>query len=234
MMRIDILSLFPDGLSTVLKESVCGRAQAAGHVDICVTDMRKYAELPHRRADDAPYGGGGGMVLLAEVVAQAVEDVATEGALKIVLDPAGEPFTHDLAKEFSLSDHLVLLCGHYKGIDERALEDLNLRPVSIGDYVLTGGEPAAWVLSDAVIRLLPGVLGDFESAQSDSFFDDGLLGAAVYSRPSEWRGRSVPEPLQSGDHAKILAWRMDSMKRRTRERRPDLWRTCAEANENGS
>lgn len=233
-MRIDILSLFPDGLSRVLAESVCGRAQTAGHVEVCVTDMREFADLPHRRADDAPYGGGGGMVLLADVVARAVEAVASPGALRIVLDPAGEPFTQDLAKEFSLADHLVLLCGHYKGIDERALEDLKLRPISIGDYVLTGGEPAAWVLSDAVIRLLPGVLGDFESAQSDSFFDDGMLGPAVYSRPMEWRGRRVPEPLQSGDHAKIKAWREDSMRRRTQERRPDLWRNEARASENGS
>jgi tRNA (guanine37-N1)-methyltransferase len=221
-MRIDILTLFPEGLRTVLAESVCGRAQTAGAVEIAVTDMRRYATDKHNTADDTPYGGGGGMVLLADVVAGAVETLARPDSVKIVLDAAGEPFGQKLAQEFSLASHLVLVCGHYKGIDERAVEHLGLRPVSIGDYVLTGGEPAAWAVTDAVVRLLPGVLGDFESAQGDSFFDDGLLGPAVYSRPAEWRGLPVPEVLLSGDHAQIRAWRRESMLRRTRERRPDL------------
>ena len=123
----------------------------------------------------------------------------------------------------SLVDHLILVCGHYKGTDERVVDDLNLRPVSIGDYVLTGGEPAAWVVTDSVIRLLPGVLGDFESAQGDSFFEEGLLGPAVYSKPAEWRGHTVPEELLSGDHARIAEWRRRSALQRTQSRRPDLW-----------
>jgi tRNA (guanine37-N1)-methyltransferase len=221
-MHIDILTLFPEGLAAVLAQSVCGRAQESGKVEIAVTDMRSFAEDRHHSADDTPYGGGGGMVLLAEVVARSVEAVAGPDAVKVILDPAGELFNQALAKELSLASQLILVCGHYKGIDERAVELLSLRPVSIGDYVLSGGEPAAWVVADAVIRLLPGVLGDFESAQSDSFFDEGMLGPAVYSRPATWRGLSVPEPLRSGDHARISAWRRDSMLRRTRERRPEL------------
>jgi tRNA (guanine37-N1)-methyltransferase len=222
MLKIDILTLFSDGLSTVLQESVCGRAQKAGRVAVTVTDMRKFAEDRHSTADDTPFGGGGGMVLKADVVARAVESVSELASTRIVLDPAGERFTHRLAVEFSLASHLVLVCGHYKGIDERAVEELNLRPVSIGDYVLTGGEPAAWAVTDAVVRLLPGVLGDFDSAVGDSFFEDGLLGPAVYSRPAEWRGRRVPEALVSGNHSLVAKWRRESMLRRTWARRPEL------------
>jgi tRNA (guanine37-N1)-methyltransferase len=131
-----------------------------------------------------------------------------------------------MAKQLSLADHLVLVCGHYKGIDERVLELLDLTPVSIGDFVLTGGEPAAWVVADSVVRLLPGVLGDFESAQGDSFFDDGLLGPAVYSRPAEWRGRAVPSELVSGDHKAVAKWRRQSSEERTQKRRPDLWQSA--------
>jgi len=228
-MRIDILTLFPEGLTSVLKESVCGRAQKSGKVEIAVTDLRRFADDKHATADDAPFGGGGGMVIKAELVAKAVESVAGPDAVKVILDPAGELFSHDLAVEFSLAPRLVLVCGHYKGVDERAVELLNLRPVSIGDYVLTGGEPAAWVVTDAVVRLLPGVLGDFESATSDSFFEDGILGPPVYSRPAEWRGKRVPEELLSGDHARIARWRREAMLRRTRERRPDLLRDVTEA-----
>jgi len=223
-MRIDILTLFPEGLEGVLNESVLGRARKAGKVDIRMTDLRDFADDKHNTADDPPFGGGGGMVMKAEMVARGVEKVAEADATKIVLDAAGELFTHKLAVEFSLASQLVLVCGHYKGIDERAVEELNLRPLSIGDYVLTGGEPAAWVVADAVVRLLPGVLGDFESAQSDSFFEDGLLGPAVYARPAEWRGRAVPEVLVSGNHAKIAAWRRESMLARTKRRRPELIR----------
>jgi tRNA (guanine37-N1)-methyltransferase len=222
MIKIDILTLFPEGLRAVLGESVCGRAQKAGKVAITVTDLRDFADDRHSTADDAPFGGGGGMVLKAEVVARGVEAVAGPASTRVVLDPAGELLTHRLAVELSLASHLVLVCGHYKGIDERAVEELELRPVSIGDYVLTGGEPAAWVVTDAVVRLLPGVLGDFDSAVGDSFFEDGLLGPAVYSRPAEWRGRAVPEVLVSGDHALVAKWRRESMLKRTWARRPEL------------
>lgn len=221
-MRIDILTLFPEGLDTVLRESVLGRARTAGKVDIRLTDLRDFADDKHATADDPPFGGGGGMVMKAEMVARGVESVSGPESTRVVLDAAGELFTHKLAVEFSLASHLVLVCGHYKGIDERAIEELKLRPVSIGDYVLTGGEPAAWVVADAVVRLLPGVLGDFESATSDSFFEDGLLGPAVYARPAEWRGREVPDVLVSGNHAKIAEWRRASMITRTKSRRPDL------------
>jgi len=221
-MKIDILTLFPEGLKAVLAESVIGRAQKAGKVEITVTDLRSFADDKHNTADDTPYGGGGGMVIKAEIVARGIEAVARPDAVRVVLDPAGELFSHRLAVEFSLAPQLVLVCGHYKGVDERATELLNLRPVSIGDYVLTGGEPAAWVVSDAVVRLLPGVLGDFDSAVGDSFFEEGLLGAPVYSKPAEWRGRAVPEALLSGNHARIAEWRYETMLERTRQRRPEL------------
>ena len=224
-MRIDILTLFPDRLQSVLTDSITGRAITDGRVDLRVTDIRRFAQDKHHTADDTPYGGGGGMVMLADVVARAVESVTTPEAQNIVLDPAGELFNQGVAAELSLAPHLVLVCGHYKGIDERVIGQLDLRPISIGDYVLTGGEPAAWVITDAVIRILPGVLGDFESAQGDSFFYEGLLGPAVYTRPSVWRGQPVPEALLSGNHEKIRAWRRESMLERTRRRRPDLWRT---------
>jgi tRNA (guanine37-N1)-methyltransferase len=222
-MRIDILTLFPEGLQAALALSIPGRAQKAGKVEIAVTDLRQFAEDKHSTADDTPYGGGGGMVIKAEVVARGVEAVARPGAVKIVLDAAGELLTQRLAEELSLAEQLVLVCGHYKGIDERAIEKLGLRPVSVGDYVLSGGEPAAWVVTDAVVRLLPGVLGDFESATGDSFFDDGLLGPPVYSKPAEWRGMRVPGALLSGDHARIAAWRHEARAARTKARRPELW-----------
>lgn len=225
-MRIDIVTLFPESLRAALSESVCARAQESGRVQVVVTDIRSFATDRHRTADDTPYGGGGGMVLLAEVVARAVEAVKSEGSLNLVLDAAGERYTQETAKRLSLADHLVLVCGHYKGIDERVLEQLDLIPVSVGDYVLTGGEPAAWVVVDSVVRLVPGVLGDFESAQGDSFFDDGLLGPAVYSRPAEWRGQAVPAELLSGDHRAVARWRQRSALERTRTRRPDLWQSA--------
>jgi tRNA (guanine37-N1)-methyltransferase len=224
--RIDILTLFPEGLRAALSESVCARAQEMGKLQVVVTDLRSFATDRHRTADDTPYGGGGGMVLLAEVVARAVEAVKSPQSINLVLDAAGARYTHETAKELSLAEHLVLVCGHYKGIDERAVDLLDLRPVSIGDYVLTGGEPAAWVVVDSVVRLIPGVLGDFGSAQGDSFFDDGLLGPAVYSRPAEWRGRLVPAELVSGDHRAVAEWRRRSAEERTRIRRPDLWQTA--------
>lgn len=221
-MQIDILTLFPEGLGAVLGESVLGRAQKAGKVNISVTDLRQFAEDKHNTADDTPYGGGGGMVIKAEIVARGIEAVARPGATRVILDPAGELFSHRMAVEFSLARQLVMVCGHYKGVDERATELLALRPVSIGDYVLTGGEPAAWVVADAVVRLLPGVLGDFDSATGDSFFEEGLLGAPVYSKPAEWRGLKVPEALLSGNHAEIAEWRTQAMLERTRQRRPEL------------
>jgi len=195
-------------------------------VQVVVTDIRSFATDRHRTADDTPYGGGGGMVLLADVVARAVEAVQSPGSVNLVLDAAGTRYTQDWAKRLSLADHLVLVCGHYKGIDERVLELLKLTPLSIGDYVLTGGEPAAWVVADSVVRLIPGVLGDFESAQGDSFFDDGLVGPAVYSRPAEWRGRAVPAELLSGDHQAVAQWRRRSSEERTQRRRPDLWQSA--------
>jgi len=225
-LRIDILTLFPESLRAALSESVCARAQERGLVQVVVTDIRSFATDKHRTADDTPYGGGGGMVLLADVVAKAVEAVKSERSVNLVLDAAGAQYTQEWAKRLSLADHIVLVCGHYKGVDERVVDDLGLVPVSIGDYVLTGGEPAAWVVADSVVRLIPGVLGDFESAQGDSFFDDGLLGPAVYSRPAEWRGHAVPPELVSGDHGAVDRWRRRSSEERTRTRRPDLWQSA--------
>ena len=224
-MRIDILTALPGLVEGPLQHSIVRRAIDKGRLDVHVHDIREHATDRHRQVDDYPYGGGAGMVLKPEPIFrcfEAVEAAADEPVDEVVfLTPDGDVFDQSMANAFSMQHRLVLLAGHYKGIDQRVRDTLVTREVSIGDYVLSGGELPALVLVDAVARLLPGVLGDASSALSDSF-QDHLLDAPAYTRPPEFRGMSVPDVLRSGDHARIDAWRDEQRVRKTRERRPDL------------
>jgi len=203
--------------------SILGRAAKAGLVRFRVVQLRDYTHDKHHTVDDAPYGGGAGMVLKAEPMVEAVEDLKVgKGSPVVLLSARGKLFTHDAAVRYSLGGELTLLCGHYKDVDQRVPEVLGAEEISIGDFVLSGGEPAALCVVDAVVRLLPGALGDHESASSDSHYD-GLLAPPSYTRPPSYRGLDVPDVLLSGDHDKIAAWRTAQAERLTRERRPDLW-----------
>jgi tRNA (guanine37-N1)-methyltransferase len=224
--RIDIVTLFPAFFEQTLSASILGRAARDGHVEYAVHDLRRWAVDRHGTVDDTPFGGGGGMLLKAEPVVACWHDLQLSRGHSIYLSADGERLDQALATKLSLMEHVVLLCGHYKGVDERARQRCIDREVSIGDYVLTGGEPAALVLIDAVVRLIPGVLGDFRSAMADSFHDDGLLDCPWYTRPAEFDGKGVPEELLSGDHARVDAWRRRQALRRTFERRPDLLETA--------
>ncbi|MFQ5889350.1 MAG: tRNA (guanosine(37)-N1)-methyltransferase TrmD [Gemmatimonadota bacterium] len=220
-MRINIVTIFPGYFREPLATSISGRAAEKGLAEYRVVDLRDYTHDRHRTVDDEPYGGGAGMVMKPEPFFEAVEAVAPAGPV-ILLSPRGAPFDHATAVRYSLEDELTLLCGHYKGVDERVAQGVATEELSIGDYVLSGGEPAAMVVVDAVVRLLPGVLSDHESAAADSFYE-GLLAPPCYTRPAEYRGMAVPEELRSGDHARIEAWRREQAERLTRERRPELW-----------
>ena len=220
-MRIDVVTLFPGFFTQPLETSILGRAVAAGLLEVAVHDLRSWAAGRHRTVDDAPFGGGGGMLIKPEPVAACWEELRLDRGLGIYLTADGERFDQQLAMELSLEPHLVLLCGHYKGVDERPRQRYIDRELSIGDFVLTGGESAALVVIDAVTRLLPGVLGDFSSAMADSFHD-GLLDCPWYTRPAEFDGQRVPEELLQGDHGQVEAWRRRQALRRTFERRPDL------------
>jgi tRNA (guanine37-N1)-methyltransferase len=223
--RIDIVTALPAIVSGPLQHSILGRAGRKGLVDIRVYDIRDYSTDKHRQIDDYPYGGGAGMVLKPEPIFRCIECIRDEDESAvnevIYLTPDGEVFSQDIATELSLQRHVVLLAGHYKGVDQRVRDALVTREVSIGDYVLSGGELPALVIVDAVVRLIPGVLGDAESALSDSF-QNGVLDAPVYTRPAEFRGMDVPEVLLSGDHQKVDDWREEQRLIRTRARRPDL------------
>ena len=221
-MQVDIVTLFPRYFGEPLATSIVGRAIHSGQLTVGVHDLRDYTYDRHRTADDTPYGGGGGMVIKPEPVTACWQDHGLSAGHCIHLSADGEPLTQDLAARLSLQEHLVLLCGHYKGVDERARQAVIDQDISIGDYVLTGGEPAALVLIDAVTRLIPGVLGNFSSAMADSFHDDGLLDCPWYTRPLSHQGDEVPQALLGGDHAEIQAWRRRQSLRRTFERRPDL------------
>ena len=223
MLRINVVTLFPDWFTAPLATSILGRAQKAGIAQYRVVQLRDYTHDKHQTVDDAPYGGGAGMVLKVEPMVEAVEDLKVlSGSAIVVLSARGKLFTHDTAVRYSLGGELTLLCGHYKDVDQRVAEVLRAEEVSIGDFVLSGGEPAALCVVDAVVRLLPGALGDHESAASDSHYD-GLLSPPSYTRPPSYRGMDVPAVLLSGDHEKIAAWRAAEAARLTRERRPDLW-----------
>lgn len=221
-MRIDILTLFPEMFPGVLTSSILGKASEKGIVRFEVTNFRDYSESKHGTVDDTPYGGGGGMVLKPEPLFRAVE--AVSGASKprvILMCPQGVPYHQKLAEELAQEEHLIFICGHYEGYDERIREHLVTDEISIGDYVLTGGELAAMVVIDSVVRLLPGALGNQTSAVEDSF-STGLLEYPHYTRPAEFRGWKVPDILLSGHHANIEKWRLKESLRRTWERRPDL------------
>ncbi len=223
-MRIDVLTLFPEMFEGPLSESILRQAQEKGLLTIGLTNIRDFARDKHRTADDYQYGGGSGMVMKPDPIFEATESVLDEGpgdsTAVILLSARGLLFDQSLASELATRDRLVLLCGRYKGVDER-VTSLVTHEVSIGDYVLTGGELGAMVIVDAVARLLPGVLGDMESAETDSHFD-GLLGPPVYTRPEEYQGQQVPDVLLSGNHERIRLWRRKAALRATRERRPDL------------
>lgn len=223
-MIIDVVTLFPAMFEGVLSESILRIAQERGKLRVELHDLRTYTDDKHRKVDAAPYGGGAGMVIQAEPVFRAVEDLRARGRERsrlVLLTPAGSPLRQERAVELSAEAGLILLCGHYEGFDERVIEGLQPLEVSIGDYVLTGGELPAMVLIDAVARLLPGVLGSDASAGEDSFAT-GRLEYPHYTRPAEFRGMRVPDVLLSGNHAEIARWRAEQAEDRTRRRRPDL------------
>ena len=233
-MRIDIITIFPDMFSPVLNESIIKRAQEKGKVKIYIHNLRDYTLDKHKKVDDRPFGGGSGMVLGPEPIFRAVESIKlkvsgssvklSRGSQKpkvILLSPQGEKFAQKKAKALSKCKHLILICGHYEGIDERVRIKLADEEVSIGDYVLTGGELPAMVLADAVVRLLPGVLGDKNSLKFESF-EGNLLEYPQYTRPAKFRGMPVPDVLLSGDHKKIEVWRKQQAHKTTKLKRPDL------------
>jgi tRNA (guanine37-N1)-methyltransferase len=222
-MRFDILTLFPDMFSSPFQESILGKAVEKGLLQIRTVNIRDFSLDKHQVVDDSPYGGGQGMVMKVEPIARAIESIKSQNpsAPVIYLTPQGKPFNQDLARRLSTQPHLILLCGRYEGVDERARELFIDEEISIGDYVLTGGELAAMVLVDAVSRFIPGVLGSDRSAEDDSFFDS-LLEYPQYTRPSDFRGSCVPEVLLSGNHSAISIWRKKEALRRTALRRPDL------------
>jgi len=223
--RIDILTLFPEMFSAVLGTSIPKRAAEKGLVSYHTTNIRDFATDAHKSVDDKPFGGGPGMVLMCQTVFDAVEHVEKQDptpATRILLSPQGRVFDQSLAVELSRKERLLLIAGHYEGFDERIVDGLLPMQVSIGDYILSGGELAAMVVIDAVVRLLPGALGA-EDAAADESFAEGLLEHPQYTRPREFRGMSVPDVLLSGNHAAIAAWRLEQRKLRTRRLRPDLW-----------
>lgn len=225
-MLIDILTIFPDMFSGPLDVSLIQKAREKNLLQVRAHNIRDFAEDKHKTVDDAPFGGGGGMVMRLEPLCKALDSILGKDRDKsqtsIILTTAqGERFSQKKAEELSLKDHLVIICGHYKGTDERLKMLYPIQEISIGDYILTGGEIPALAIIDAVVRLVPGVLGDFESAQTDSFFE-GILGPPVYTRPAEFKGFKVPEVLVSGDHERIKRWRRKQALKRTLHRRPDL------------
>jgi tRNA (guanine37-N1)-methyltransferase len=228
--RIDVLTLFPEMFAPVLGASIPGRAAAAGLLELHAHDIRAWSQDKHRKVDDRPFGGGPGMVMMCQPLVDAVEAVErmdTRAACRVLLTPQGERLAQPRVEWFARQPRLILIAGHYEGIDERAIEELAPLEVSVGDFVMSGGEIPAMALVDAVTRLLPGALGHQQSAAEDSFSrrdDEGraLLDCPHYTRPREWRGREVPEVLLGGDHAAIERWRHGRMVERTRVRRPDL------------
>ncbi len=234
-MRIDVVSIFPDYLSP-LDLSLAGKARASGLLEVRVHDLRQWTHDRHHTVDDTPYGGGAGMVMKPEPWGEALDEISAAGAgdpLLLVPTPSGEPLTQSMAEELSREEWLVFACGRYEGIDQRVMDHartrMRVREVSIGDYVLNGGEVAALVVVEAVVRLLPGFMGNPESLAEESHGGEGLLEYPVYTKPPSWRGLDVPEVLFSGHHAQIARWRRDQALRRTAERRPDLVARMPEA-----
>src|SRR6266516_2322831 len=237
-MRIDIITLFPEICRAPLNESMMKRAQENGALELRIHNLRDWTNDKHHVVDDAPFGGGQGMVMKPEPIFAAVEDLRSETrktsnaeesrienreSKVILMSPTGRRFDQRMAEQLSQESHLVIICGHYEGVDHRVVEHLIDEEISIGDYVLTNGAIAAVVLVDAIVRLIPGVLGDEQSAHDDSF-REGLLEAPQYTRPADFRGWKVPEILLSGNHGEIAKWRKEQARKRTRENRPDLLR----------
>ena len=221
-MRISVVTVFPEVFEKPLGTSILGRAREKGLVEYRVVDLREHAHDRHHTVDDYPYGGGGGMVMKPDPFFEALDTLQAKPPI-VLLSARGKRFHHDDAVRYSLADEVTLLCGHYKDIDERVVAYEGVEERSIGDFVLSGGEFAALCCVDAIVRLLPGALGDHESAAGDSHYE-GLLGAPSYTRPPEFRGMKVPDVLLSGDHAQIAAWRTESARSMTKHRRPDLWK----------
>ncbi len=220
-MRLDILTLFPEIAAAPLGASMTGKAQQRGLVDLRVHNLRDWATSKHRTTDDTPYGGSQGMVMTCGPFFAAVEELRTPNSRVVLMSPGGRPFAQKIAEDYAKLEHIILLCGHYEGVDQRVIDHLVDEEISIGDYVLTNGAIAAAVVADAVVRLLPGVLGDENSAPDDSF-SSGLLEFPQYTRPVEFRGWRVPDVLLSGHHAEIAKWRREQALAKTRRVRPDL------------
>jgi tRNA (guanine37-N1)-methyltransferase len=219
-MKVDVVSIFPEYLAP-LELSLIGKARAQGTISLTVHDLRGWTHDVHRTVDDTPYGGGPGMVMRPEPWGEALDALWSPQARLIVPSPAGKPFTQKMASSLALDQHLIFACGRYEGIDQRVIEEFEAVEVSLGDYVLFGGEVAVLVILEAITRLLPGVLGNSSSLDEESHAN-GLLEAPVYTKPSAWREREVPEILRSGDHGRIARWRRDQSLLRTAARRPDL------------
>jgi len=221
--RVDFVSLFPEFIQQAVSFSIMARATSSGAVSFGTSNPRDFATDRHRTVDDTSYGGGPGMVIMPTMIEAAVSALQPGPETAIILcDAAGEKFTQKAARSLALREHLVIICGHYEGVDERVRTQITTHCYTVGDYVLTGGELPALVMADAIVRLVPGVLGDPESHQDDSH-TEGLLGFPLYTKPAEFRGESVPEVLLSGDHGAIARWRREQSLRRTREWRPDLF-----------
>ncbi|EFA96569.1 tRNA (guanosine(37)-N1)-methyltransferase TrmD [Hoylesella timonensis] len=222
-MRIDIITILPEMLEGFVNESILARAQKKGLAEICLHQLRDYTTDKWRRVDDYPYGGFAGMVMQCEPIDRCISALKAERDYDEVIftSPDGEKFTQSVANDLSLKGNIIILCGHYKGIDQRIRDHLITREISIGDYVLTGGELAAAVMTDTIVRLIPGVIGDEQSALSDSF-QDSMLSAPIYTRPADYKGWKVPEVLLSGNEAVIKSWEMEQALERTKRLRPDL------------
>lgn len=225
MMRIDIISAVPQLLESPLQHSIVGNARDDGLVEIHVHDLHDYTEDKHNKVDDYPYGGGAGMVLTPQPIFSCIEHLQEQRDYDEIIftAPNGKPFEQKTANRLSVSGNLMFLCGHYKGVDQRVIDALVTKTYSIGDYVLSGGELPALVMVDSIVRLLPGVLGDSESALTDSFQND-LLEGPVYTRPAEFKGMEVPKVLRSGDHQKVKEWRFEKSLERTKKVRPDIYK----------
>ena len=219
-MKISILSLFPHMFDGFLNESIIKRAIEDKKIEIEIIDFREYTEDPHKKVDDTPYGGGAGMVLTCQPIFDCVESIRTEDSKVIIMTPSGVPYKQKMAYDLSNEKHLIIICGHYEGFDERILSLADME-ISIGDYVLTGGELPAMVIADSIVRLIPGVINE-RSHIEDSFNDNFLLDYPTYTKPAEYKGMKVPEILLSGDHKKIDEWRYQEALNKTKERRPDL------------
>lgn len=229
-MKIDVLTLFPEMFTAVTKSSILGKAGEKGLLDIRLTNIRDHSQDKHKKADDYPFGGGAGMVMLADPVFRAMEAIGAQGKRGIYMSPRGKTLNQETIQELAKEPELVILCGHYEGVDQRVLDYWNLEEISIGDYVLTGGELPAMVLIDSVARMIPGVLSSTCSALDESIYS-GLLEYPQYTKPREYRGMQVPEVLVSGDHKRIHLWKLEQAAVLTKKRRPELFQDFAEKRE---